>query len=246
MTSTTSETGAVESLDYIGDELELFEHARNWKSYFASRLKPFIRGDVAEVGAGLGGTTAILCSGDETSWLCLEPDTSMTARIRTKISDGALPANVEARAGTLASVEAGAHFDTIFYIDVLEHIEADAEEVALAVDRLKPGGKLIVLSPAHQALFTPFDARIGHFRRYSKSSLRALTPDRAQLEHLFYLDSVGLLASTANKLFLKQAEPRKSQILFWDRAMVPVSRILDPVLMRSLGKTVIAVWAKPG
>ncbi|MEL6473946.1 MAG: class I SAM-dependent methyltransferase [Pseudomonadota bacterium] len=245
MTASASNTASSESLDYIGDELELFKHATNWKSYFASKLKPSIGGDVAEVGAGLGGTTATLCSGDEPTWLCLEPDSNLADQISKKVDDGQLPGNVSVRAATLAATEPGPRFDTILYVDVLEHIEADAAEVALAVDRLKPGGKLVVLSPAHQALFSPFDARIGHFRRYSKSSLSALTPPTATLDRLFYLDSIGLLASAANKVLLNQAEPKLSQIQVWDKAMVPVSRVVDPLIFGSLGKTVVAVWTKP-
>ncbi len=31
-------------LDYIGEELEFFELAENWKRYFASRLRPYVSG----------------------------------------------------------------------------------------------------------------------------------------------------------------------------------------------------------
>ena len=48
---------------YEGDELELFQHAKNWKSYFSKVTKPFIKGDVLEVGAGIGATTQLLNNG---------------------------------------------------------------------------------------------------------------------------------------------------------------------------------------
>ena len=41
-------------------------------------------------------------------------------------------------------------FDCILYIDVLEHIENDRQELIEAKKRLKPGGRLIILAPAHQ------------------------------------------------------------------------------------------------
>ncbi len=233
-----------QTLDYIGDELELFEHAHNWKDYFANKLQTFISGDVAEVGAGLGGTTAILCAGTEDSWTCLEPDSELCKDIVSKVAAGTLPGNVEPVVATLENFDPEAKFDTIMYIDVLEHIEGDKAEADLAASRLKPGGRLIVLAPAHQSLYTPFDKAIGHYRRYSKASLKALNPAGLELETSFYLDSVGLLASLANKLFLQQSSPRLSQIKFWDNVIIPVSKVLDPLLMRSLGKTVIAVWKK--
>ncbi|MEP0313257.1 MAG: class I SAM-dependent methyltransferase [Hyphomonas sp.] len=232
-------------IDYIGDELQLFENAQNWKAYFANRLKPFICGSVAEVGAGLGGTTRTLCSGDEISWAAIEPDPCLCREIKRKVADGELPANVKPSLSVLADRPVSEKFDTILYIDVLEHIEEDANEAARAAERLRPGGHLVVLAPAHQFLFTPFDSAIGHYRRYSRASLRALSPPGLTLQSCFYLDSVGMLASLANKLLLSQSHPKLSQILLWDRAMVPVSRIVDPLLLNSLGKTVVAIWRHP-
>ena len=43
-----------ESFTYPGDELVLFQHATNWKKYFSRQIKPYIKGDVLEVGAGIG------------------------------------------------------------------------------------------------------------------------------------------------------------------------------------------------
>ena len=52
-----------ESFKYQGDELELFQHAKNWKKYFSRQIKPFIKGNVLEVGAGIGATTLLLNDG---------------------------------------------------------------------------------------------------------------------------------------------------------------------------------------
>ena len=235
----------IDTQDYIGDELELFEIATTWKAYFARHLAPFISGDVAEVGAGLGGTTRLLCTGAETTWTALEPDADLCSEISRKLAAGTLPKTVTPIVGTLADLEPEVLFDTILYIDVLEHIEHDKAEVERAAAHLKPGGHLIVLAPAHQSLYTPFDKAIGHFRRYTKSSLLALEPSGLQVHKAFYLDSVGMLASLANKLLLKQAQPKRSQIRFWDRVLVPASKLFDVLTAKALGKTVIAIWQKP-
>ena len=135
-------------------------------------------------------------------------------------------------------------FDTILYMDVLEHIADDRAELARAADQLRHGGHLIVLAPAHQWLFTPFDEAIGHYRRYTKSTLRAAAPDGLTLARLVYLDSIGMLASLGNRLVLKSSMPSPGQIALWDRLMVPLSRVADPFLGYSLGKSVLAVWKK--
>ena len=69
---------------YVGTELELFGRAKNWKAYWSACLRPFVRGDVLEVGAGIGLTTKALATGSERSWTCLEPDAAMAAEIETR------------------------------------------------------------------------------------------------------------------------------------------------------------------
>jgi SAM-dependent methyltransferase len=229
---------------YVGSELDLFAAARNWKAYWASQVKPFIRGDVAEVGAGIGSNTPTLDDGGGGRWVCLEPDPALLSELAKKLASEPGRRPCETVCGTLQSL-AGQQFDTIVYIDVLEHIENDGAELAEADAHLRPGGHLIVLSPAHQVLYSPFDAAIGHFRRYSRSSLQAVSPAGLIPVRVRYLDSVGFFASLANSLFLRQSMPKKSQLQVWDNWMVPVSRILDKVLGYSAGKTVIGIWRKP-
>lgn len=233
-----------EAADYVGSELELFQDATVWKRYWSAQLRPYIGTSVIEVGAGLGANTAYLNDGRARRWLCIEPDRALAERIEAGVAAGRLPANVEVRCGTLASVAPGATADTIVYIDVLEHIEDDRGEVRAAARRLVPGGHLIVLAPAHQSLFSPFDAAIGHFRRYSRRSLIALAGPELQLVRAFYLDAAGLLASAANRFILKDSTPTRAQIKLWDRVLVRCSHVADALTMRRLGKTVVAVWRR--
>ena len=229
---------------YVGTELDLFAAAERWKAYVRRQVRPYLGQHVLEVGAGHGGTTRILCDGAADRWLCLEPDSSLADRLIGAISAGELPECCEPRIGTLADLDEHEQFDTILYMDVLEHIADDHAEMVRAADRLRAGGHLVVLAPAHQSLYTPFDQAIGHYRRYSRSTLRAVGPDGVELTRLVYLDSVGLLASLGNRLVLKSSMPNPAQIAVWDRLMVPLSCFLDPCLGYRLGKSVLAVWKK--
>jgi hypothetical protein len=112
------------------------------------------------------------------------------------------------------------------------------------VTHLSPQGKIVVLSPAHPWLFTEFDRALGHFRRYTRSSLRACTPPGTTLVEIYALDSFGLMASVVNKLLLHQSIPSPRQIAFWDRCLVSMSRMADPLIGFSLGKSLVAVWQK--
>lgn len=229
---------------YPGEELQLFEAATNWKNYFSSHISVFLEGRVLEVGAGIGGTTLLLNNNKADSWLLLEPDETMLQALQQKIKDKILPSICSAVEGTLNSLNKNDKFDCIIYIDVLEHIEDDATEIRKAVEHLEQGGHLIILSPAFQFLFSPFDKAIGHYRRYNRKTLSAIQPASLTRRKIIYLDSIGFFASLLNKILLRQSYPAKRQVQVWDRWMIPVSRIMDRIFFYSFGKSILAVWKK--
>ncbi len=230
---------------YIGDELELFSHAVNWKRYYATRITPWLGDRVLEVGAGLAETTRWLCIGAHQRWLCLEPDPGLYDQVQSKVSAGILPACCSARNGTIDSLEpTSPGFDSILYIDVLEHIAADRDELRRAGRLLRTNGEIIILSPAHNCLFSLFDRKIGHHRRYDRQSARQACPPELSIVHMEYLDSVGMFASLANRWLLRQSVPTVKQILFWDRIMVRISMFCDPLFFHMVGKSILAVMRR--
>jgi 2-polyprenyl-3-methyl-5-hydroxy-6-metoxy-1,4-benzoquinol methylase len=229
---------------YRGEELDLFRHATNWKGYYSACLRPFIAGDVLEVGAGIGGTSQFLCNPRVSTWTCLEPDPALLEQLQTSRRSSPLPIPSPVIAGTVADLESVEAFDTILYIDVLEHIQEDGAELARAAARLRSGGHLIVLSPAHEWLTSPFDRAIGHCRRYTASTLKAAGPPGLSVVRMFYIDSVGMTLSLANRVLLRNSYPTKTHIRIWDTVVIPMSRILDPLCLNHIGKSVIGIWQK--
>lgn len=226
---------------YVGSELELFEKAFHWKAYWRDQLLPYLHGAVLEVGAGIGANTPWL-AGAPARWVCLEPDAALCQQLRRNVAG--LP-NVEVVSGTLADLGSAPSFDAILYLDVLEHIEEDRAELRNAAGRLRPGGSLIVLGPAHPWLFSPFDGAIGHHRRYTRASLRAIAPPDLAIALLRYLDAAGMLASLGNRLLLRRSMPSQAQILFWDQWLVPISRRVDGLLAHRVGRSILGIWRRP-
>ncbi len=230
---------------YVGGELGFFAHATNWKRYWSRKIRLHVAGDVLEAGAGLGTNTVLLRSATQGQWTCLEPDRQLVAALQSSLSKNGLNQSCRVVVGTISELPAQERFDTIIYIDVLEHIADVRAELVLASERLRPGGAVVVLSPAHQWLFSEFDKSIGHCRRYSKQTLLEAAPSSLHLIKCFYLDSCGLFASLANRFLLRQSLPTLKQILFWDRTIIPVSRLIDPLLFYQAGKSIIGVWRRP-
>lgn len=228
---------------YIGEELDLFAGATNWKSYFGKVIGPLIFGNVLEVGSGIGSTSQILCNSSQTSWTCLEPDRKLIGRINERFSVLPLPIPSRIVEGDIHQAPDDVRFDTILYIDVLEHISDDQNELRSASALLNERGRLIVLSPAHEWLYTAFDDAVGHCRRYSKRMLRELAqPAGLEVEKIFYLDCAGLLASAANRLMLRSSMPTAAQLRIWDKGLIPISRVFDPLTFGHVGKSVVAVY----
>lgn len=228
--------------EYEGSELELFKNASSWKSYFADKLSVYIHGSVAEVGAGMGANTQFLMNSSVNEWTCVEPDSKLCeAILNSSISN---LSSIKIHNGFSKSLTS-AQYDCMIYIDVLEHIEDDMNEIMIAWDKLKINGYLVTLSPAFQYFYSNFDQVIGHYRRYNKSSLASIVPrERFDQRELYYLDSMGVFASLANKWFLKQEIPTIEQVQMWDTKIVPMSRIFDKLLHPFFGKSIVGVWQK--
>jgi glycosyltransferase involved in cell wall biosynthesis len=235
---------ATEPVFYAGMELEVFSGADNWKAYWKTFLDPYVVGDVLEIGAGIGSNTLRLRESRQRRWVCVEPDPVLAARLRAAVDHRGQDLHCEIVEGTIARIERRPQFEAILYLDVLEHIADERTELAEAAARLRPGGHLIVLAPAHERLYSEFDRAIGHHRRYTKDTLSLVIPDDLELVRLLYLDAIGLALSASNRWFLKQAQPTAAQVRFWDRLVVPCSRVVDRVCNYRLGKSVLGVWRR--
>ncbi len=230
-------------MNYVGSELVLFQHARNWKRYFADHLRPFVHGRVLDVGCGMGVNAEYLLNERVSSYTFLEPDPSLLAMVDENVRSTVL-VYAERINGTTAHLP-GRRFDSILYIDVIEHIEDGAAELQQAYDLLESGGHLLIVVPAFDFLFSPFDRALGHHRRYDKAMLRSQLP--AGLEPIIteYLDSLGFFLSFGNKALLRKELPSASQIRLWDCLVVPSSRVFDSLVMHAFGRSLVCVAYKP-
>lgn len=230
--------------NYVGSELELFEGAHNWKQYWFDFIEPFVGKNILDVGAGIGATAKLFSDKKLDCYCAVEPCIDNIKIIKKKASENYFNSSFCYKNGGVDVLEKDDLFDTILYIDVLEHISDDKNELDMASKHLHHGGRIIVLSPAHQWLFSPFDESVGHFRRYDEASLLLAKPDSLIVERVCYLDSIGIIASAANRLLLRSNNPSKQQIKIWNDYMVPLSVYTDKLLGYSLGKTIIGVFQR--
>lgn len=96
-----------------------------------------------------------------------------------------------------------APYDVICALDVIEHLEDDAEAVRWMVSNLRRGGHLVITVPAYQWMFADHDRALGHYRRYTRRSLRAVLPQDVEVVRLGYFNTVLFPAAAAARLFSK-------------------------------------------
>ena len=148
-----------------------------------------------EVGAGIGTfSERMLAAGVERLTL-IEPDAPCAGELerrfagdpRVMLIAGPLP-----DADGLGDLRSSA--DTVVCQNVLEHIEDDAAALGSMAAALKPGGRLVLLVPAHPRLFGTLDRRFGHHRRYDRERLERIVSDAGlTLEHLYSFNLLGIL-----------------------------------------------------
>ncbi|WP_276480749.1 class I SAM-dependent methyltransferase [Paraflavitalea pollutisoli] len=229
--------------------LERFAAATRFNRWMFNTIRPYCKGHVLEVGSGIGNI----------SELFLEHGFSLTASdlrdtyceyLRKRL--GQLPGlkdvisvDLEAPYITTQCPQLLGQFDTVVALNVIEHIENDGLALANCWQLLKPGGNLVMLVPAYQALYNKFDEELGHFRRYSARTQRLLLRQSGyEVAHQQYFNLAGIFGWMVNGQLLKKRLIPRKQLMLFDKLM-PVIRLADILSFRAFGLSTIAIGRKP-
>jgi SAM-dependent methyltransferase len=142
----------------------------------------------------------------------------------------------------LAELPDGA-FDYVYSLNVLEHIEDDLAVLTELRKKLKRAGQVVIYVPAWPLLYTSMDRKVGHVRRYTRKTLVArVVAAGFRVERVRYVDSLGYFATLLFKLLGNDGgDINKNALIAYDRLVFPISRLLDRVVGRWLGKNVLLV-----
>ena len=220
-------------------ELEFFDEAKNWRKYQFENVLKYINFSVLEVGPGTGNNVQYYR--DKASEITLlEINKHMANSLKFKFEEDK---KVMVQNSDIYSQER--KFDTILYMDVLEHIEDDEKEINRALEQLKPGGNIVFFVPAYQFLYSDFDKAIGHVKRYDKHFFLTFEEDKKiSIIALKYFDSIGFFIAVLNKIFNKNTkETIGLGIKIWDK-LIFFSKIMDLIFLNKFGKSLFCVIKK--
>ena len=225
---------------YTGWELSLFDRANAFRDYQFNFLKFNITGNVCEVGPGHG----VICD----RYLKLSQNISLYEQSKKlfKFLKKKYKLNSKISVYNKNLKSSKKKYDTILYLDVLEHIKQPKKELKNVFRSLKKQGKLILSLPAYQHLFSQFDKDVGHYRRYT---LKKFLSEMGGIKHsglkYYYIDTIGYFLSLTAKIFLKKNYKSNfdKKIRIWNY-LIYISKILDFITMYSFGKTLIIIVQK--
>jgi SAM-dependent methyltransferase len=232
------------SSEYPGTELDVLAGAVNYHRWILAAFRPYLGTAVAEVGAGIGSVSTLLLESPFERLIAFEPSANLFPLLAGNLKS-------EKRARVVNDVFRPDYLpggvDAILYINVLEHIERDLDELINARLALRPGGHLLVFVPALSWLYSDFDKHVGHFRRYSKRGLTNLARDAGfEVLKARYFDIAGIVPWYVSFVLL-HGGPRPGSVALYDRLVVPPMRMLEAILPPPLGKNVLLIARKmPG
>lgn len=228
------------SINLTGNEFEFeaLQQAHNYRRAILRKFAPHLKGATLEVGCGIGQFTQELIQAPNITRLTsLEPDATFHAKFKQ------LHPGTTLMAGTVQDLHD--IWDTIVSVNVLEHIEHDTAELTQFYNLLSPQGALCLFVPAHPGLYSPLDAQLGHFRRYTKPELTAkLKRAGFHAIHLSFFNPIGYLSWLVMCKWLGATQLSSTSVRFFDQLLLPMSSKLEAITHNLFGQSLIAIARK--
>ena len=226
----------------LASTLDSLDDAVNYRNWIVDLAADALAGPVLEVGAGHGTFTDTLARfGDVTA---VEPGAYAAGLLAARYEADERISTVH---GVVADVGTEPVFGSAVMINVLEHIDDDHGVLVDIVERLRPGGSLVVWVPAFQLLYSPFDARLGHVRRYRRRELEAdVRAAGFDVVDSRYVNLPGWFSWLLLVRLLRHEPMSPSTIRLFDRWIVPVVRWVETHVRVPFGQSVFLIARKPG
>lgn len=224
--------------------LATLSEAQNFNDEVWKRVEPFLGKEILEVGMGIGIFTEKLLSRGKVFGVDIVPEFVTEARRRLGTRKDLESIVADMGAGLPDSLR-GRSFDTIVCMNVLEHIEDDRGTLSRFLGLLKPGGRLVLVVPAHKWLFNPLDSNDGHFRRYEKLELRSRMQEAGfRIVHEGRFNLFGIAGWLVNGTILRRKDLPTGQMGLFDR-LAPLLFRIEKLVGPPAGLSLLCVGQKP-
>lgn len=227
------------------ETLDAIAAADKFNKWMYETIKPFCTGKILEIGSGIGNISKLFVDDRADITLSdIRPVYCDVLKRNFPSSTGVIELDLTHPAFDEQYSQHIGKYDSVFALNVVEHIEDDALAIKNCNKLLKKEGRLIILVPAYQALYNRFDRELEHFRRYTKTVLnRLLTSHHFNIIHSQYFNFMGIPGwYISGKLQSNKTIPKKQMSLY--NKFVPVFKVIDRILLNKFGLSVISVGVK--
>lgn len=230
------------------ETLEVISRADNFNKWMFDIIEPYCYGNIIEIGSGIGNISrffieegyAITLSDIRDNYCSFlkqhfESFNNLEKIYKIDLIDPDFKQNYKFIKGK---------FDTLFSLNVIEHIENDELALENAKFLLKKGGNIIILVPAFQNLFNGFDVSLDHYRRYTKKTLKELfVKCEIKILSMRYFNFIGMIGwFLSGKIHKTKILPLWQMRLF--NHLVPLFRVFDTLARKYFGLSLIAFGKK--
>jgi SAM-dependent methyltransferase len=237
------------TLDAVGlDTLSVIEEAKNFNSWTYNTIRPWLKGKVLEIGSGTGNISEfavaenleiVLSDIRENYRTILTNKFGSSSNVKAVLNLDIVSENFQQHFREYLG-----SFDSLFCLNVVEHIKDDALALQNCALLLKPGGNMVILVPAFQGLYNEFDRQLEHYRRYNRRSLEKIFPSGFSFAYSRYFNVFGILGwFVSGKLMNKSLIPGKQMKIF--DFLIRFLKYADNLVFRRAGLSVIVVGKKP-
>jgi SAM-dependent methyltransferase len=217
--------------------LDTLDDAVNYMRWIVDLARPALSAPILEVGAGHGTFTESFADIAEVH--AVEPGSHASAILAERF---AADPRVAVTAGVVEDLPDGPAYGSAVMINVLEHIEDDVEALRQIRSRLLPSGRIAIWVPAFQLLYSDFDRKLGHHRRYRKAGLRTVAESAGfRVDDVRYVNAPGFFSWLLITRLLKQEPTAGALVTVFDRVVVPVVRRLESLIAPPFGQSILLI-----
>ncbi len=228
------------------ETLKAISEAKNFNKWMFDTIYPHCSGKILEIGSGIGNISEYFIERKEQIYLSDLRDNYLEFLSKNYEGKAAGIINLDIVEETFDQnyAELLGTFDTVFALNVIEHIYDDSLALKNINKLLKPNGKVIILVPAYQMLFNTFDKALEHYRRYTTKSISKVVESGGfELKHKTYFNAVGIAGWILSGSILKKETIPAGQMKLYN-ALVPIFKVIDRIIFRSFGLSAISVGQK--
>lgn len=238
-----------EEHDVVGEStLEVIAKADKFNRWMYQTIKPYCNGKVLEIGSGIGNISAFFME-DEFEIMLTDIRTGYCDKLESTFQSNPFFLGTEVMDLTDEEFEAkfASHigqYDTVFALNVVEHIYDDSLALKNCRKLLNSNGQLIILVPSYQKLYNGFDKELGHYRRYTKSLLSSVFhKNNFKIIHKQYFNFIGIFGWYVTGSLMKKDSIPGGQMKLYN-TLVPIFKIIDKLILNSAGLSTIVVGKK--